>query len=278
MAMASSLRQGWRGDYDLIAGLVGLGVYALERRVRGSRSDLLEVIVDRLSERAQPAEPGVAWWTQPQFLGPEVHRDYPDGWCNLGLAHGRPGVIALLGAAARVGVARARPLLDRAVAFLLSRQLPAGGLGRFGATRDDREVTRAAWCYGDPGVAIALFGAGRDAREPEWERHALDLARLAARRPADRCGVVDACLCHGAAGLAHIFHRFYRATGEPEFRAAATDWFERTLAMRRDWADNTTLLAGSAGIGLALLAASTDVEPAWDRLLLCSTAEPSREV
>ena len=55
-------------------------------------------------------------------------------------------------------------------------------------------------------------------------------------------------------------------------------WFRRTLAFRRpgrgiagftahDGADRS-LLTGAAGIGLALLAASTAVEPAWDRILL----------
>jgi len=282
--LAESIRTGWAGDYDLIAGLVGVGVYALERRAHGSRSDLLDAIVDRLTACAQPDGDGVSWWTHPQFLASDVRRDYPTGWCNLGVAHGVPGAIAFLGAAARAGAVNARPLLDRAVEFLLARQLPSEH-GRFGATGGDRDVTRAAWCYGGPGIAISLLCAGRDANEPEWEHHAIAIAKLAARRPVETCGVVDASLCHGAAGLGHIFHRFYRATGDVIFRTAAVDWFVRTLEMRRaggiggyqawscgEWVDSTSLLAGSAGIGLALLAAATDVDPAWDRLLLCSTA------
>ena len=34
------------------------------------------------------------------------------------------------------------------------------------------------------------------------------------------------------------------------------------------WAADPGLLTGSAGIALALLAATTGVEPAWDRMLL----------
>ncbi|MBI3726400.1 hypothetical protein HY251_20940, partial [bacterium] len=34
--------------------------------------------------------------------------------------------------------------------------------------------------------------------------------------------------------------------------------------------DDPGFLTGASGIGLALLAASTDLEPAWDRLLLLS--------
>jgi hypothetical protein len=36
------------------------------------------------------------------------------------------------------------------------------------------------------------------------------------------------------------------------------------------WRDDPCLLTGSAGTALALLAATTDVEPAWDRFLALS--------
>lgn len=36
------------------------------------------------------------------------------------------------------------------------------------------------------------------------------------------------------------------------------------------WLVDPTFLTGVAGIGLALLGATTDIEPVWDRLLLLS--------
>jgi hypothetical protein len=99
---------------------------------------------------------------------------------------------------------------------------------------------------------------------------------------------VDANLCHGAAGVAHIFHRLYRATADRRFADAARHWFGRTLAMRvpgrgfagfRDydgseggrtrWVTDPGLL-GAGGVALTLVAAVTGAEPAWDRLLLLS--------
>src|SRR5258706_4339925 len=94
--IAASLRVGWTGDFDLVQGLVGLGVYALERRARGSRSDLLAAIVERLAACSVVTETGTAWHTDPRFLTPEVRGEFPDGWRNLGVAHGIAGVIALL--------------------------------------------------------------------------------------------------------------------------------------------------------------------------------------
>jgi hypothetical protein len=42
------------------------------------------------------------------------------------------------------------------------------------------------------------------------------------------------------------------------------------------WQDDPGFLTGAAGVGLALLAATTPVEPAWDRLLLTAIAPAER--
>jgi hypothetical protein len=242
------------GDHDLMAGLAGSAVYALERGARRC----LEQVVERLGEIAVADADGLTW-------------PAADGRVNHGLAHGVPAVIAVLAAC------DARPLLDGAVAWLLAQ--PA-------------RPERAAWCYGDPGVAIALLRAARAADQPAWERAALGLALGVARRAPEGCGVEDAGLCHGAAGLGHLLNRLAQALGgDHELLAAARYWLRRALDLRapesgvagytalrydaqqRAYADpDPGLLMGAAGIGLALLAATSDVEPAWDRTLLLSAA------
>jgi hypothetical protein len=121
-----------------------------------------------------------------------------------------------------------------------------------------------------------LFRAARAVEQPAWEDAAVDIVCATARRPARKCGVVDAALCHGAAGLGHIFNRFAQATGNEELERAAIDWLQRTLEMcaAPGWRRNTSLLTGSAGIGLALLAAASDLEPDWDQLLLLRLTSP----
>src|SRR5262249_46657730 len=86
----------WTGDYDLINGLVGFGVYALERRQRAAALACLERVVDRLAETAVERADGFSWWTNPGWLPPARREEVPLGYYNLGLAHGVPGVIALL--------------------------------------------------------------------------------------------------------------------------------------------------------------------------------------
>jgi len=78
----------------------------------------------------------------------------------------------------------------------------------------------------------------------------------------------------------------YQATGDRRFLEGSLSWFDRTLEMKRDgegvagysswrpdeggWSVDRSLLSGATGMALALVAASTAVDPSWDRLLLAS--------
>lgn len=103
----------WPNDYDLINGLVGMGVYGMERCPRASAIACLERIVERLDETAESSADDVTWSTRPHLLPERQREQCPDGYYNLGLAHGVPGVIAFLGELCAAGVAleKAKPLL-----------------------------------------------------------------------------------------------------------------------------------------------------------------------
>jgi lantibiotic modifying enzyme len=291
-------RTPWPHDYDLTNGLVGYGVYALERLPRPSAAACLELVVDHLAEIAQPRPGGLTWYLSRDQL-PEPNRPwYPQGCENLGVAHGTPGVIAVLARICAAGVAteRARPLLASAVSWLLTQKLPPGEVSVFpyavGSGFRIRPA-RTAWCYGDPGIAVALLAAARSVGEPAWEREAVALASTVARRPPESCRIEDAGLCHGAAGLGHLLNRLYQAIGDPELLAAARAWLGRALdywepgsgvggflaftppdgdenAEELIWNPEPGFLSGSTGIALTLLAAISGVDPAWDRVLLAS--------
>jgi hypothetical protein len=287
-------RTPWIGEYDLIGGLAGLGVYALERLPRASAAKILEQVVERLAELAKEMPDGTAWFSEVERI-PEWQREFhPDGYYNLGVAHGLPGVVPILAGACAAGVAvdRARPLLDSSVRFLLARRLEPGGPSCFAGSyypNQDPSPTRLAWCYGDPGIAATLLVAARAVGEPEWERQAIDIARAAAAREETSTYVRDAGICHGAAGLGHLFNRMYQTTGDEVLAKAARFWFERTfdyhtpgegiagfrafdpgVGGQPGWRADAGFLEGAAGVGLALLGAVSSVEPDWDRILLVS--------
>ena len=295
----------WRSDYDLVSGLVGLGVYALERLPRKSAVECLELVVDRLDEIAERSADGVTWFTPPDLLPAWQRELCPDGYYNLGLAHGVPGVIALLAHVCatidkklRGARGKARPLLGGAVGWLLAQQPPdhAKCFPHWVAPGLSRESSRLAWCYGDLGIAATLLQAALCVSEPDWEQKALMIARRASARSPEQSGVADCGLCHGAAGVGHIFNRMFQATGREWLADAARFWFNRTLEIRRPnqgiagfaalrpgpkprakkkWIADPGIVEGAAGIGLALLAATTPIEPEWDRMLLVSAPPPS---
>jgi hypothetical protein len=130
-----------------------------------------------------------------------------------------------------------------------------------------------------------LLLAARCTETKSWEEEALAIAQRAARRDPATSGITDACVCHGSAGLAHIFNRIYQATHDELFADTARYWLDRTLQFREPgkgaagyltWGMGESgstelqpklgLIQGIAGIGLTLVAAFSDVEPSWDRV------------
>jgi class I lanthipeptide synthase len=300
-ALSSAPEGGWYGGHDLMFGLVGLGVYALERLPRPSGREILRLVIDKLEAMSEQHPEGLAWPSSPSDMPPEIRAKYPNGVYSLGVSHGSPGIIGFLGRAYAAGIERrtVRRLLPRAVAWLLSQRLEGGRGSSFAnwvSSGPDSGPTRSSWCYGNVGIAPALMTAGRCAGERAWEEVALELAVEAAERPFEDSGVMDGGLCHGAAGVGHLMNRVFQATGDERVRDAARFWFETTLEMRRSGQGlagylsyreapgdrepslmtDPGVLTGIAGIGLALLAAVTPVEPAWDRVFLAAIPPASR--
>jgi len=293
-------RSPWDRDYDLIRGLTGMGVYALERVERPLGRACLARVIERLDETSMPRHDGLSWRTRPEWMGPPYGEKYPGGYFNLGVAHGVPAVLVVLAGAVAAGVevARARRLLDGAVRWMLSRRLDSP-LSAFPSWESDGEAAapaRTAWCYGDPGIAAALLAVADAVDEPAWHTLAIEVGRAAAARRPDEGGSFDAGICHGSAGLALLFHRLWHASEEPIFAEAAQRWYRHALdAFRADaptgyrswgstplsgtaqgaWIDDGSFLTGSSGIALVLLS-GLGATPTWDRILAASVRGVTR--
>ena len=271
--------------YDLLDGLLGLGVYGFES---GNRP-LVERVVHRLAARKQVAAEGLAWHTPPES---GERSWFPEGHSNLGLAHGVAGVIAFLAGAMEMGIEpdTARQLLLDAVHWLRRQRLPDGGPRAFPWAVEPGlpPVTQGfdpGWAYADSGIAAALAHAARALSDADLLQEALSVAEREAARidelPARHPGIG-----FGPAGYAQIFARLYRQTGRPVFRRAARREILRLLEMRapgmgvggffsvdragRPRGQDFSLLGGASGIGLVLLGAATGVDPLWDRFFLLS--------
>jgi hypothetical protein len=280
------------GQYDLVSGAVGLGVYGLERLPAQSAAALLDAVTRDLSAQVVQETEGTTWRRRHEWLAAEQRAVCPHGCFDLGIAHGVPGILLLLAAMRARGIQDPLidEMLDSGTRWLIAQRLPPGKRSAFPSITGGEgkpEPSRLAWCYGDLGISFALLRAAHSLGRPEWREAATELARAAAERPFKSSSVLDTGLCHGAAGVAHLFNRLYQETGNTLLKDAAERWFEQLLDMRQPgrgvagfsaWlmgVDGTTeyfadpgFLMGAAGVALALTAATSSVQPRWDRVLL----------
>ena len=153
-------------------------------------------------------------------------------------------------------------------------------------TDDSLQGSRLGWCYGDLGISMVLWQAGTLMNVQEWCDIAVNTMLHASHRKNDN-SVKDAGLCHGAAGIAHIFNRMYKYTKMNEFKNVSMYWANKTIEMAHfedgvagfktfvniddpKWVVDYGFLTGVTGIGLSLLSLVSDIEPAWDECLLLS--------
>jgi hypothetical protein len=154
---------------------------------------------------------------------------------NCGLAHGIPGVLALLSLVRSAG----QPYedLDYAIAttanWLSTHRLddewganwpsaiplhPTTVDGKVMLAEADLESSpggpsRTAWCYGGPGVARALWLAGRALDGDDFKRLAIDAMEAVFRRPIAVRMIDSPTFCHGVAGLPLLPYDLANETG-----------------------------------------------------------------
>lgn len=283
-------REDWPHAVELIYGLAGCLVYALTRLPNEDARRTLEGGLRALEVSAEVSDAGITWFVPASFLRSTTLERAPEGCYNLGVSHGTPGVISVLAEMHRLGIdtPRTRRLLEGSVRWLLDQEIPGGWFPSLIGPGVDPKPARVSWCYGSPGIPIALLRAARALDREEWYAAGVRLATVAAGVPFERSGVTDPPFCHGAAGLMHQFNRLYQETGIPLFADAARTWFAHTLAYRsegrgvagfssRSMPDGEEysepgMVYGAAGIAAVFAAAASDVEPSWDAMFALSDA------
>jgi lantibiotic biosynthesis protein len=280
----------------LISGLVGFGTYFLERLPRESAAKGVRAVFAHLENLSERVNGTATWYSGPELL-PEWQREQcPNGYYNLGVAHGIPGIIHFLSEVTATDIvdqARSHELLAGAVDWLFAQQRPKGSQSRFASWISPGEKSRdsrMAWCYGDLGIVSVLLQVAHRTGRRDWRGFAEELLNHCLAWPPDQTGIADAPLCHGAAGVAHIFNRIYQTEGDRRCLDAALLWYQRAMAFRQTgtgvggfssltrpdpsappvWEASPAFLDGAGGVALAFLAAVTSIEPSWDRMLLLS--------
>jgi class I lanthipeptide synthase len=140
--------------------------------------------------------------------------------------------------------------------------------------------SRVAWCYGDLGIGYILYQAGIIFNNEETASFALQVLTHCTGRKTDQDTMLkDSGICHGSAGIAHIFNKVWHDTHQPVFKDACDYWIQKTLDMaiytdgiagykkyggpNAAYEKTPALIDGVAGIGLVLLSYLTS-DFSWD--------------
>jgi lantibiotic biosynthesis protein len=294
------------GDYDLVFGASGiLGCLVSFDTPGAAVEEAIGKLLRYLVWLAGVDTPGRERW----FVAPRHYRFEqrgrlpPHGYVDLGLAHGLAGPLAALSLAWQAGyrVDGQREAVERLSRWLLTQRLadpwgphwpeeiPYDVTARAsGPPKDGNEasLSRPSWCYGDPGVAAALWLAGSALEDEGPRRTAVESLEGVFRRPfaGSNTGyqLFSPTICHGVGGLLAISLRFAARCSSGVIRAQIPLLVGRILdawdpdlplgvrdqEVPGNFVDDPGFLTGAAGVALVLLAASTPTPPSWDRTLL----------
>jgi hypothetical protein len=280
--------------YDLISGIVGIGLYALKKISKPPFFQLLDKIVATTVQLCKPIEiegkkvPG--WFIARDDQFNEHDKSYYDkGSFNVGLAHGIPGVMGLLAVCKLNGYDQ--PGLMETLQLLSEWVASKCCLSKFGACwpaalHFDEETgnqnkhldfCRDAWCYGAPGVARALWLASQALKNPDYGQLALDSLQAAVKRPREEWSLPGPTLCHGIGGYLMIVDQMANDTQDSicldavsNLKKILLSYFDENNAFgfqdydpiknnrgKYKMLDRPGLLEGTAGVLLSLFSVET---------------------
>lgn len=273
-----------RGNYDYLHGALGIALYFVVRFKSNTKiKSYLEFIILEMELASKNNGNNTIW--ESTLSSENGLRGY-----NLSLSHGLSSIISILRKIYDLGIQmdKTEILIINSLNFL---QKYFGTLGdkcyfpSWIVNNTPKGFKRLAWCYGDLGTNFTLFQIANKFKNMKLISQSLAiLISLSKERNLIENSVNDAGFCHGSVGIAHIFKILYKQTNESCFHNAANYWFDKTVEFSHftdgyagykqyrpfGYVPSIDLLEGIAGIGLALISAVSDIEPAWDECLLLS--------
>jgi lantibiotic modifying enzyme len=278
---------------DLLHGGFGFWAFLLESRDLPEKEKLICDQLDALSKITLQTVNGCNWKIDPGIFKKndtdELTVDAASS-THIGLAHGISSILVLLAKTKMQGYfeKETEELIHKGLTHIRSLKLKDPGasyLYPMVVLNDQPQPGgRLAWCNGDLSVAHAFWMGWKATQRLDYKTEALHIMDHAIKLNKQQAGVSDVGLCHGAAGIAQIFKRFYWETGEHGYAEAADEWIATSLEMATHtdgYAGYKTytsaayggayaeygFLSGIAGIGSALLSSLSQTSTEWDRAL-----------
>ena len=273
------------GEYDYMHAGAGPAIYFVER---SGQEEYLRHVVAAIDHISEKVEEGIR-------IPHDIHRKLrhiQKIHCefNFGLSHGMPSVINILCLIYEKGIKRekCKELIEGCLNYIHSKKLEGYSSLYPSGEYEEGEISgsRLAWCYGDLGIGLSFWKAYKTLNIERFKDEAIAIYSFNASRRAVVENIVrDAGLCHGGAGMAHMYYRMWLETKNELFLETADYWLDVVLKMdvhenglagycavhMDEVVNDYGFLEGITGIGLVLLTRlCDDRNPDWDRILLMS--------
>lgn len=273
------------GLYDFLQGGCGVMLYALSRLPNKKAEEFLNDAVSFIGEKKIIDGPGIKW------LDPIVSMNRKKNVYNLSISHGMTSIVNILLRIhkKRIKTTETSQLVDLAIRWIVSCKVNDKSTYPTWMLEDnqpDLVPSRLAWCYGDLGIAWTLWQAGKEFENEAWKTEAITaLKPLIQREDPLTNSTVDSAFCHGTAGIAHFFKKFYHETKIEECAQRYSFWINETLKLStysdglagyKSYQSTTNertldycLLTGISGTGIVLAETLNDRSD-WDEAFLLS--------
>ncbi|WP_099463734.1 MULTISPECIES: lanthionine synthetase C family protein [Parabacteroides] len=263
--------------FDYLHGAIGIAIYLLKKinsnNIRACENKIIDILS---SSKININNKGCYWESK---IGEKI---------NISLSHGLASICIFLAKAYQLNInsSKTKDLLNKSITFLLSQEIQIPNrisiFPSFSLYEDHYHSSRLGWCYGDLGIALALWHYANIFKDSNIKQKAIEIFLFSAlRKNLHSTAVIDGSICHGSAGIALIFKKMYYYTQREEFREASTYWLSQTLKMSKyedgivgyksnGEKNSIDFLNGITGIGMVLLSFLTNENSIWDECLLLS--------
>jgi len=294
-------------SYDTVFGLAGVTAYLLlfkeDKEVDKAIKEALTYFILMTQDQEVFGYPVPSYYISFDNLYSEEEQNiYPKGNFNLGLSHGITGPLTVMSLALNEGIevegqrdAIKRILEDLKVFKYIDDN---GGIFWPGRVKFEDYITkkcnldkrRASWCYGTPGIARAMYFAGKSIQDYE----SIELAKKAfdglCNMNQEDWLLDSPTICHGYSGLLAVIQSMYKGTGDLTYQKCAmriTDivlgFYEENSKygfidinyikgsdekVQLEEKEGISFLNGSIGVVLALLSSTKQVDTNWMRHMM----------
>jgi len=278
-------------NYDFLHGAIGYGYYFLKRYENTKNNDLKKRYKDHILHLVKSLKDTSLEQNNKRYWITTLMKEKELEGVNLSLSHGLSSIINFLSRIYKHEDFKqyTHDLLVQTTEYILSHKYhDLNNASLFPSWVYDgmekKPSARMAWCYGDLGVGVSLWRAGKALQNDNYKEEAIELMKHAAKRKdLTETKVKDAGFCHGSCGIADIYNFMYKETNDPLFKDTAAYWMDQVLEMaihdsnagylqwmgnEKKWREEISLLEGIAGIGLVMISFLANFDTKWDECMM----------